>query len=166
MPRSYSLVFSRLSAVILATLSVAGGSVGAESPADGENSTQTAKQEHGRPQIIYHLPAGSHPTAQALHAQSKAAEFLEIGPDMPISLQLARASANEAARAEAAASRRVEATPGSPSKNGEPSAKRTKSRRVNHSNRARNFPKGGDVEVTDGHHGEGHGRGHGNGHGH
>lgn len=68
----------------------------AEPPQTSEDADASSRRvEQSKPQIIYHLSNGSRDTAEALHAQSKRAnENLEVSPDMPISLQLARASSN------------------------------------------------------------------------
>lgn len=54
-----------------------------------------------KPQVVYHVPRESIQAAADLHAQSKAAALaaasnrnLDVTPDMPVSLQLARAAAN------------------------------------------------------------------------
>lgn len=62
-----------------------------------------------RPQVIYHLPPAS-PYAAALHSQAKTQrEALPIDGNMPTSLQMSRAAANEGAaksRAESVAPQR------------------------------------------------------------
>lgn len=60
-----------------------------------EDSSHSPKQNRPKPQIIYHLSNVSHQTSEALHSQSKAADLpLDVGSDMPISLQIARSTAN------------------------------------------------------------------------
>lgn len=99
-------VKKRPSAVYLA---FACASLAAVAPVMGQSaqaeSSPAAKQgqrevEHVRPQVIYNLSSASRETAEALHAQSKAADMsLPIDGNMPISLQLARANANANAAA-------------------------------------------------------------------
>lgn len=120
-------------------------------PAAPEDSTNSAKQERPKPQIIYHLSSVSHETAGALHAQSKAADMsLEIGPNMPISLQLARANANAAATS---ASPPAEATPNAKIERGNKKGKAS-ARRGSGSGRGRALKRG----EGNGAHGKRHGR--------
>lgn len=95
---------SRLSAMLGVALVLPAMGVFAEAP-QVEESPSSAKQAHARPQVIYHLANGSRGTAEALHAQSKAADnMLDVSANMPISLQLARTNANTAAQVAAATS--------------------------------------------------------------
>jgi hypothetical protein len=86
------------------------------------------KSERQKPQIVYNLGSASRETAEALHAQSKAADMsLPIDGSMPISLQVARANANANAAAADAAPRAVPAP--APSAAESPEAKHNKSPR-------------------------------------
>jgi hypothetical protein len=83
------------------------------------------KSERQKPQIVYNLGSASRETAEALHAQSKAADMsLPIDGSMPISLQVARANANANAAAADAAARAVPAP--APSATASPATKREK----------------------------------------
>jgi hypothetical protein len=86
------------------------------------------KTERQKPQVVYSLGSASRETAEALHAQSKAADMsLPIDGSMPISLQVARANANANAAAADAAARAVPAP--APSATESPQAKREKPQR-------------------------------------
>lgn len=81
---------------VLAGASVCRG----ESPQPEPSPSAVKASGHSKPQIIYHLSGSSRESSETLHAQSKASEnLLDVSPNMPISLQLARANANAAARA-------------------------------------------------------------------
>ena len=73
------------------------------SPEEGPKAKQAAASPHGaKPQVIFHLSKASGDAA-TLHAQAKGANnALPIDAGMPLSLQMARAAANdEAAKAAA-----------------------------------------------------------------
>jgi hypothetical protein len=83
------------------------------------------KSERQKPQIVYNLGSASRETAEALHAQSKAADVsLPIDGSMPISLQVARANANANAAAADAAARAFPAP--TPTATASPETKRDK----------------------------------------
>lgn len=100
------------------------GSPAGKQPVEGKE-IKSARQ---KPQIVYNLGSASRETAEALHAQSKAADMsLPIDGNMPISLQVARANANANAAAAEAAARAVPAP--APSATASPEAKRDKPQR-------------------------------------
>ena len=131
-------------------------SLGMAQPPLPEDSPNSAKQDRLKPQIIYHLSSASHETAEALHAQSKAADTsLSLSQEMPLSLQLARAHANAEAVVTAKVSPVPEAPPNGKSVREQKVAKASV-RRGAGGNRARASKRGNDA----GSHGNGRGHGH------